>query len=146
MISSLTQQWLENLQTSGYRLTPARKAVVEILADSHKALDPQMVYDLAREKHPELGVMTVYRTLEKLEELGLALRVHQPSGCHAYAAAPQGHQHLLLCLQCHRVEYFGGDELENLFSAIGSQKNFLIKDHWLQLFGLCDKCKKMGVQ
>ena len=142
MPESISNHWITCLQQSGYRITPARKAVVEILAESQKALDPQTVYDLAREKHPDLGLMSVYRTLEKLEELGLAQRVHQPSGCRAYAASPRGHQHLLLCLGCNRVEYFSGDELESLFNHIGHQKEYQITEHWLQLFGLCKECTR----
>ncbi len=140
MSETLAGGWIVSLQESGYRITSARKAVVEILAGSRKALDPQAVFDLARIKHPDLGLMSVYRTLEKLEELGLAQRVHQPSGCHAFVAAPRGHQHLLLCLKCSRVEYFEGDKLDVWFNEVGSSHDFQITDHWLQLFGLCRDC------
>jgi Fur family transcriptional regulator, ferric uptake regulator len=146
MSESVTQIWINKLQESGYRITPARRAVVEILAEDGRALDPQMVYDQARRLHPDLGLMTVYRTLERLEELGLAQRVHQPGGCHAYAPSPKGHQHLLLCTRCSRVEYFSGDELETLFESIGDQKHYQITEHWLQLFGLCSNCRKETIQ
>lgn len=134
------QTWTTSLQQSGYRVTPARRAVVEILAQSQKALDAQMIFDMARQIHPNLGLMTVYRTLEKLEELNLAQRVHQPGGCHAYVAAPTGHQHILLCLRCNRVEYFSGDNLDAWFHQIGADNQYQITDHWLQLFGLCHEC------
>lgn len=140
MSDQLTQSWIAALQTSGYRITPARRAVVEILAGSPKALDPQDIFDQARRLHPDLGLMTVYRTLEKLDELGLAQRVHQPGGCHSYVSAPRGHQHLLLCLGCNRVEFFSGDELDEWFHQIGAANRYHITDHWLQLFGLCCQC------
>ncbi len=134
--------WCIALKQNGYRLTPSRQAVVEILAASEKVLDPQMVFDQARKEHPALGLMSVYRTIEKLEQLGLIQKVHQPDGCHAYIAAPEGHQHLLLCLGCGNVEYFKGDNLDSLFKGIGIEKNYQIQDHWLQLFGFCKKCKR----
>jgi Fur family transcriptional regulator, ferric uptake regulator len=132
--------WLEQLCLSGYRITPSRKAIVEIMAESERALDAQEVFDLARKQHPQLGLMSVYRTLEKLEELNLTQRVHQPSGCHTFVASPDGHQHILICLDCNRVEYFGGDELNPLFEKISRQKEYQIKEHWLQLFGRCKTC------
>lgn len=141
MNSNKSESWIASLQQSGYRITPARRAVAEILAESRKALDAQSIFDQARVLHPELGLMTVYRTLEKLEELGLAQRVHQPGGCHTYVSAPQGHQHLLLCTGCNCVEYFSGDDLDEWFHQIGATNQYQITDHWLQLFGLCRSCR-----
>lgn len=135
------EHWLSALQENGYRLTEARRAVVEIVAATARALSPLEVFDLARVAHPDLGLVTVYRTLEKLEELHLIQRVHQPAGCHAFVAASQGHQHLLLCQKCGRVVFFDGDDLEYLFNAIAVKTGYAIKEHWLQLFGLCASCR-----
>src|SRR5512140_3558779 len=112
------KNWLSALSDNGYRLTGSRRAVVEIVAASSRALTPLEVFDSARTAHPELGLVSVYRTLEKLEELHLIQRVHQPGGCQAFISASQGHQHLLLCQRCGTVTFFEGDDLENLFSAI----------------------------
>jgi Fe2+ or Zn2+ uptake regulation protein len=133
-------RWIGVLTSDGSRITPARKAVIEILLSSPCALDAAQIYMEARETHPKLGLMTVYRTLEKLEEAGLIQRVHQPGGCHMYFAAPSGHQHLLLCTGCGRVEFFSGDDLEPLFNKIGRGRSYDIQDHWLQLFGVCKQC------
>ncbi len=135
------EHWLSALQENGYRLTESRRAVVEIVAATSRALTPLEVFDQARAAHPDLGLVTVYRTLEKLEELHLIQRVHQPAGCHAFVAASQGHQHLLLCQKCGRVVFFDGDNLEYLFNAIAEKTGYVIKEHWLQLFGLCANCR-----
>ena len=81
------------------------------MAKNHRALSPVDVYDLSRAIYPKLGLVTVYRTLEKLEGIGLIQRVHQVGGCNGYIAAPSGHQHLLICQSCGRAEYFSGDDL-----------------------------------
>ncbi len=141
VFSEITQSWLEKLQQNGYRLIGSRRTVVEIIASSERVLSPLEVYDLARKQHPGIGLVTVYRTLEKLEELGLIQRVHQPQGCQSFIAAFHGHQHLILCSQCGKVQFFGGDNLEPLFHAIGQETGYQIQDHWLQLFGLCDECR-----
>jgi len=135
------ETWLTALSDNGYRLTDARRAVVEIIAASPRALTPLEVFDSARAAHPDLGLVSVYRTLEKLEELHLIQRVHQPEGCQAFISASQGHQHPLLCQRCGMVTFFEGDDLEGLFSAISSKTGYQIKEHWLQLFGLCEKCR-----
>lgn len=135
------EAWLEQLHMNGYRITSARRAVVDAVFGSNHALAPIEVYDHARKKYRALGLVTVYRTLEKLEELHLIQRVHQPMGCQAFISAGLGHQHLLLCQQCGQVEFFEGDDLEPLTKSIAKKTGYQIQDHWLQLFGLCANCK-----
>ena len=141
---AFTQEWLDCLQENGYRLTAPRQAVVDVIASSLRLLTPLEVYELARERHPRLGLVTVYRTVEKLEELGLIQRVHQPFGCQAFVATAPGHQHLLICQNCGRVEYFSGDreKMDDLIAEVGHDSGFQIKDHWLQLFGVCSECRQ----
>jgi len=133
--------WLAQLQENGYRLTEARRAVVETVAATNRALTPIEVFDIAREQNPALGLVTVYRTLEKLEELHLIQRVHQPQGCQAFIAASHAHEHLLLCKNCGRVAFFEGDDLSDLITTISQKTGYQIHEHWLQLFGLCQNCK-----
>jgi Fe2+ or Zn2+ uptake regulation protein len=135
------ENWLSALSEKGYRLTESRRAVVEIVAGSTRAMTPLEVFDSARANHPELGLVSVYRTLEKLEELHLIQRVHQPQGCQAFITANQGHQHMLLCQRCGQVTFFEGDDLETLITAIAGKTGYTIREHWLQLFGLCAACR-----
>ncbi|MBI5946455.1 MAG: transcriptional repressor [Chloroflexi bacterium] len=134
-------QWLTQLQENGYRLTEARRIVVEAVEKSARALTPIEVYDIARKKYRALGLVTVYRTLEKLEELHLIQRVHQPLGCQAFISAGEGHQHLLLCQNCGQVAFFEGDDLDVLTESIAQKTGYQISEHWLQLFGLCANCR-----
>jgi len=136
-----TDPWLTQLQENGYRLTDARRAVINIVHTSTRALTPVEVFDMARKKYRGLGLVSVYRTLEKLEELHLVQRVHQPQGCQAFIAESRGHEHLLLCQNCGRVTFFEGDDLDTLIKAISQKTGYLIREHWLQLFGLCQACQ-----
>jgi Fe2+ or Zn2+ uptake regulation protein len=135
------ENWLDCLKASGYRLTSPRRAVVETLAHSQRALNATEIFDLAREKYPSLGLVSVYRTLEKLEELELIQRVHHPDGCQAFIAGFTGHQHLLICQKCGHTEFFEGDDLEPLFERVAQDSGYKISEHWLQLFGLCADCQ-----
>lgn len=138
---SLKEGWLSRLADNGYRLTGPRRAIVEIIAASDKALNPLEVFDLGRSAFPGLGLVTVYRTLEKLEELGLVQRVHQADGCHAYLRAANGHEHILLCTRCGQVVFFTGDDISSLIEKVARQSGFVIQEHWLQLNGLCPTCR-----
>lgn len=142
-IKDLKQTWHNRLQSHGYRLTAPRRAVIEAIASSQIVLTPLDIYERARRLYSRLGLVTVYRTIEKLDELGLIQRVHRPEGCQAFIAAFEGHQHILICQQCGRVTFFSGEseQIEPLIQGVSTSSGFTVTDHWLQLFGLCSECK-----
>lgn len=139
--SAAKQEWLDILHRSGYKLTDARKAVVETICESERVLTPGEIYQKAVRRSPGMGLVTVYRTLEKLEALSLVQRVHMDEGCNSYVAAADGHQHLLICTSCNRAEYFSGDDLGPLIERLGAACGYQIEGHWLQLFGKCRQCQ-----
>lgn len=139
---SSDEMWLQSMQASGCRLTTPRRVIVKIIANSSYALEAIEIFDLSRDKYPRLGLVTVYRTLEKLEQLGLVQRVHQPDGCHLYLRAPKGHEHILLCKSCRRTDYFRGDDLSELIVETSQTSGYEIEDHWLQFFGVCKTCQQ----
>ncbi|HAJ05084.1 MAG TPA: hypothetical protein DCL76_00840 [Chloroflexi bacterium] len=137
------ENWIDSLRSRGYRLTEPRQVVIDVLAYSSRALNAAEIYDSARKKYSSLGLVSVYRTLEKLEELELIQKVHHPDGCQSYIAGFTGHQHLLLCNECGLTAFFEGDDLVPLIDNVSSDSGFDIQDHWLQFFGLCSNCKSV---
>ena len=133
--------WCEVLQKNGCRLTAPRRAVVETMEGNMCALTPVEVYVEARKQCHGLGLVSVYRTLEKLEQLGLVQRVHQTKACQAFIRTGNGHQHLLVCQNCGKAVLFEGDHLDLLFNSISKRTGFQIESHWLQVFGLCRTCQ-----
>jgi Fur family transcriptional regulator, ferric uptake regulator len=134
--------WINQINASGYRLTTPRRMIAEIIAGSDRALTPAEIFIQARSINNGIGLVTVYRTLEKLESLNLVEKVHHKAGCHAYIAHRDGHQHLLICKGCNRVVYFDGDDYAKLMESIGEKSGFQMQDHWLQLLGICPECQK----
>ena len=141
--ATLAQDWLSRLKVNGYRLTTPRRVVVKTIASSDHVLNPFEVFELARNDYPSLGLVTVYRTLDKLEELNLIQRVHQPSGCQSFVVAHPGHQHILICDNCGRVDFFREDPegINLLMKEVGGDSGFEITNHWLQFFGVCNDCQ-----
>ena len=134
-------RWLALLEEKGGRITGPRRAIVDLLVGSERALSPIEVFDQARNQYPKMGLVTVYRTLELLEELRLVERVHQENGCHTYLRAANGHEHLVLCTKCGRAVFFKGDDISQLIQRISHESGYIIQGHWLQLMGLCKKCQ-----
>ncbi|GAP22009.1 Fur family transcriptional regulator [Leptolinea tardivitalis] len=135
-------EWIKLLQNSGYRQTEARNTIVEVILETNRALEPLEIFEIARKRQAGLGLVTVYRTLERLEALGLVQRVHQPGACNMYLQAPQGHQHLLICTSCGKAEFFNGDDLTPLMETVAARSGYQITEHWFQLFGCCADCQR----
>ena len=140
--NSLAGEWIRLLQSSGCRQTEARNTIVEVILETNRALEPLEIFEIGRKRQSGLGLVTVYRTLERLEALGLVQRVHQPGACNTYLRAPQGHQHLLICTGCGKTEFFQGDDLTPLIETVAGRSGYMITEHWFQLFGLCSDCQK----
>ncbi len=134
--------WQTQLAAQGRRLTSARRAVCAALCDAQAPLEPLQLLELARQGRSQLGLVTVYRTLNLLTDLGLVRRVHLDNGCHGYLPATQGHHHALICRHCgHSVEFPGREDLELLIEHVQANTGYRVEEHLLQLSGLCPACQ-----
>lgn len=142
MSTHKTDDWLKILQNNGYRITKPMKIIVDILANSSHLLNPTEVYLQAKNIYSKVGLVTVYRTMEKMEQAALIERVHMPDGCQSFFHSSNGHQHLMICTNCGKAHYFEGENLNQFFRTIGIKFGYSVNDHWLQLFGQCEECQK----
>ena len=130
------------LSAQGYKLTRQRKAVVEVVTQTHTRLSAADVFTQAQRVCPDLGLTTVYRTLEILEQMGVIRRVHLEDGCEGFAPATAEHGHHLICSHCQETIEFEECNLASLLKRVAEQTGFTIEQHWLELVGLCPKCQK----
>lgn len=136
-----------NLQTKlnkeGLRLTHPRQVVMEILQATSAPLTPLAIHQNSLAAGEDIGLVSVYRTLDLLIGLGLVRKVHGPEGCQGYVCASPGHHHHLVCTQCGKaVEFSGAGDLNSLLKRIHQQTGYKIDGHLLQLQGLCPDCQK----
>ena len=133
--------WADALQTSGYRLTAPRRAVLCVLDEAQSAaLDVMHILAKAKARHPGLGKATVYRTLERMETLGLVRRVHDLHGCHGYVAVEDAAQPLLVCTECGRVLPTPLAVLTALDDLLRKACGYRIVLDELQIVGVCPEC------
>lgn len=130
------------LSQQGYKLTRQRKAVVEVMTLANARLTAAEVFAKAQRNCPDLGLTTVYRTLEILEQINVIRRVHLEDGCEAFAPTAIEHGHYLICANCQTTIEFEGCDLTAMLDRIASQTGFKIEQHWLELVGQCPKCQK----
>lgn len=133
----------DTLNQRGLRLTQPRRVVMKILESTSTPLSPQTIYQTSQVNGDDIGLVTVYRTLDLLLELNLVRRVHGQGECLGFVCASPGHYHHLVCRECGKaIEFDGAHDLSNLLNRIQKQTNFIIDGHLLQLQGICPDCQK----
>ncbi len=132
------------LRRHGYKLTRQRLAVIQAITSSQDSLTPAAVYTKVHQDHPNIGLVTIYRTLEVLAKLELICELHGEGICHSYAISTPQHHHHLVCSNCGIVTDFTGhdlSELEQSLSKVSKESGFRIDSHLLEFFGLCQACQ-----
>lgn len=143
---------------AGHSNTRARRAVLQALCEAGGQATPAQLLALGRAHQPRLGLVTVYRTLEILSELGLVRKLHLDEGCSTYALTPasalsagepsraaasstHSHSHHVICQRCHRAVEFAGCDIQFVVAAAEKQTGYRVNEHWLEMFGLCPECQ-----
>jgi Fur family ferric uptake transcriptional regulator len=135
--------WQEKLNHLGLRLTHPRRVVISVLEQASIPLSPQTIHQRSLDAKKEISLVSVYRTLDLLTELGLVRRVHGHNDCQGYVLASPGHYHHLVCQRCgSTIEFSGTEDLSSLFAQIELETGFTIKEHLLQFSGLCPECQR----
>jgi len=136
----------EKLKEKGFKLTPQRRAILDIILETEgKHLSAEEIYDLVKVKCPDIGLATVYRTMQMFEEVGLVYKHNFDEVRSRYEINHHNeyHQHHhLICVGCSKVIEVEEDLLEQLESGIEKKYNFKISNHNVKFFGYCEKCRK----
>jgi Fur family transcriptional regulator, ferric uptake regulator len=131
------------LERDGYRRSAPRSAVVETLADLGCSVTAKEIADRLRERGEDVGVASIYRTLDLLERLRLARRVDAGEGVARYEPVdPSGeHHHHLVCESCGEVRAFEDRELEHAIERLSDRLEYAIDAHDVTLRGACPDCR-----
>jgi Fur family ferric uptake transcriptional regulator len=119
------------LRGRGYKVTPQRLAVLRALAaEQHQSMQE------VRGRCSGVGLVTIYRTLDLLSEIGAVRRLDLGDGPRYELA--EDHHHHLICESCGSVSEFEKCPLDPLRL---NSLDFEISSHSLELYGLCAGCK-----
>jgi Fe2+ or Zn2+ uptake regulation protein len=134
---------LRTLRQHGYRLTPQRRTVVDVLSVSTSRLTPAQVHARAQQRAPEVGLVTVYRTLRTLVELGLACEISVDGRQPMYLLRrPTAHHHHIVCTSCGHVVDFTSDAIEELGRRLAAETGYSVQSHVLEFSGTCPVCRR----
>lgn len=152
------ERLLAILRTHGERVTPARRAVIGVLAETSEHLSAddialrveQRQHAIAPARDAEVVPKrtgahrtTIYRALETLHELGIVRHVHLGHGATTYHLADplsaDPHLHAQ-CGRCGRIEDVSPTLLEQARATLVAERGFQLLPTHAALLGLCADC------
>jgi len=140
----------KQLRSQGYKLTPQRQATVSVLLEEEEShLSAEDIFLLVKDRAPEIGLATVYRTLELLSELKIVDKINFGDGVARYDLRKEGSRHFrhhLVCMECGSVEEIADDLLGDVEKIVENDWGFQVKDHRLTFHGVCKQCQEAVVK
>lgn len=124
------------LSRHGLKQTRQREAILDAFLSSPGHITSERLYETVREKHPDVGAATVYRTLRLLCEAGLANAHQFGDGVTLYEVEGRHHDHLI-CNDCGRIIEFRSEAIESEQERVAEQSGFRLTKHQHILFGDC---------
>lgn len=126
---------------AGVRNTRQRAAIIALLDELDGFRSAQELHDELRHRGENIGLTTVYRTLQTLETSGLVDSVRTDTGESVYrrCAAPHHHHHLV-CRRCGSAVELSGREVEAWAADVAARHGFTDVGHTIELFGICPDC------
>lgn len=131
----------EILKSIGEKCTEQRRLVLKAILELAKPVSADEVYEYLSNTN-RVGRTTVYRTLELFEQKKLVRRVIFKDGIIRYESTHLGHHHHLICLSCGKVFSVENCTIASLDESVIEEFDFLVKEHFLELYGYCKNCRK----
>jgi len=135
----------QQLHSFNFKLTPQREALVRVLIENEEGhLSAEDAFLLVKKKVPDIGLATVYRTLELLSDLHILQKLNFGDNVTRYefrSEEAEHHHHHLVCIKCGKVEEINEDWLGPIEIQVEKQFDFSILDHRLIFNGICSDCK-----
>jgi Fur family ferric uptake transcriptional regulator len=136
---------VDRLRTEGYRLTPQRQLVWDVLRRADDHLTAEQIHAQITEQAPQVNLASVYRSLSLLAELGLAREVQLGEGMGRWELNHPDDAFHLVCRTCGGVEHHPGDLVERVRAHLAGEHGFTPEHVDLVVHGVCASCDTAGL-
>ncbi len=135
----MTHHATRTLQELGYRLTPQRTLVWDVLRASQEHLSAEDICSRIQRDFPNVNTSTVYRTLDLLVSLKLVRETRLGPSHRLFEVEEEVPHHHLVCEVCGRVIHVHDEDLAGLPPALQEDHGFALRE--ATLFGVCADCR-----
>lgn len=132
------------LHQHGYKMTPQREEIIRVLLHTRDHLSVEDIYSILKRQNLNIGLATVYRTMDILYDIKVVDKVSFGDHIVRYEwrkeSLNRAHHHLF-CTECGKIIELDDDLLSMLDRVIRDKYEFYLEDHPLSLYGVCADCK-----
>lgn len=122
------------------RSTKQRAAISALLENVDEFRSAQELHDELRRRGENIGLTTVYRTLQALATAGLLDTLRTDTGEAVYRRCSQHHHHHLVCRVCGSTVEIQGGAAEAWAAEVAVEHGFSDVSHTIEIFGVCGDC------
>jgi len=139
----LLNKFKNSLNANNYKLTRQREDILKIfLENKDRHFNAEELFEEVKKINYDVGLATVYRSLELFCELDIIHQLDFDVSCKRYELNIQGnHHHHLICLECGKIKEFNDRVLEEFENSIQKEHNFKVVNHRIKFYGICKKCE-----
>ncbi len=127
--------------TPGVRPTRQRRAVAAALGSFDDFRSAQEIHDHLRRTGENVGLSTVYRTLQALADADEIDVLRAEDGEALYRRCSGRHHHHLVCRSCGKAVEVEGPAVERWTASVAAAHGFSAVSHTLEIFGTCAECR-----
>jgi Fur family transcriptional regulator, ferric uptake regulator len=138
-----TAKLTKGLRAAGRRVTRTREAVLNLLARTAHPVSVTEIFENLQKEKVAIDLVTVYRTVHVLKDLGLVVQIDLHQEGHARYEIKEGrqHHHHIRCQLCGTIADLLLCPLKKITKIIEAQTQFIVDDHTLEFTGFCPKCR-----
>jgi Fur family ferric uptake transcriptional regulator len=119
----------------GLRPTRQRRAVAAALEEFNDFRSAQEIHDALRSGGDNVGLSTVYRTLQAMAEADEIDMLRSEAGEAVYRRCSGSHHHHLVCRTCGATVEVEGPAVEKWTRSVASAHGYSDVSHTLEIFG-----------
>ena len=123
-----------------YRLSRSNPRVLSTLERAGGFASAQEIYALMQRDGQQIGLTTVYRSLQSLLNDKIVDVLRREDGEAIYRLCGESHHHHLVCKSCGKTVEIEGGAIEKWAKNIASENGFRDVGHTAELFGTCSNC------
>lgn len=145
---ALLERFKRVLRDNGLKYTKQREVLLQTLYNNNEHFTPEQLYLYIKERHPGLnvGIATVYRSLNLLEESGMVTSISFGAQGKKFELANKPHHDHIICRHCGVIVEFEDQVIEKRQLTIAKDNGFKLTGHIMQLYGVCSECSKQKIK
>ena len=143
-MENFKNKFKRKLAENNFKLTKQREMILEtILAKENWHFTAEELFSAVRKKDADIGMATIYRTLELMQKLDIVHVLDFNDDSRKYELfLEETHHHHLICRGCGKLIEFSDQDIDYFETELEEKYDFEISDHKLRFYGYCKECKQ----